>query len=82
MRKKAIAILSVVALGAVSSGTYAYKAKNMESIVFVHDPFAPPTLCTVPLAGVTTSTNPNPIQLLATTTTTLPCVGKTFYITD
>ncbi|HWW42235.1 hypothetical protein [Pedobacter sp.] len=82
--KKAKLMLAAIAVLAVAGGVFAANAnRNLGAVVYTHsstDPIA--TRCTVTLVGYTTTTNLAPKTLFATTTTSLPCVTKTFYITD
>jgi len=74
-------MLAAIAVLAIAGGVYAAKAKDLSKVVFTHNPLDLPTVCTVPLRGITTIPNTSTIVLFATTTTTKPCVLSTFYTT-
>jgi len=79
------AILITIFFLSILGGVLAQKAESkfrcLTCIMFSHNQLDPPTICTLPLRGITTVPNANPIVLFATTTTTLPCVTSTFYST-
>jgi hypothetical protein len=79
---KAQFLFGGIILISVASISLAFRARDLTKMVYVHASSDPTTKCTVPFLGITTIPNGRPVIFLATTTSTQPCVLKTWYYTD
>jgi hypothetical protein len=80
--RRAKMLLALISLLTIISGFISFKTTNHEFVIYTHKSTDPTTKCTVPVVGYTTLVNLFPTYFCATTSPTLPCTCKTWYLTD